>query len=448
MNTCVMIAVTSNYIPLAQMWYHSFKQHSGISAPIICFVDSEDTQGLVQARLPELDVRVLDAPYTDNYTQWEDNYFYGMRMKVFGLYALQGSYDRCLYFDVDTLVLKDIQELIQLDLAGNTLAGVPDCQQHRHLNIPCDSGLETEMAFRIEIAGGMDKYINAGVMLIDLNLLPPNTFEDYVAQEKPYCSDQDYLNEVCSGNVMQLPDTFNYMINYWLNTPSEELTRVTHTEMGNAHIQHFHGILKPWSKTHNPRDWWLKLQYHLEYFEEVLAACRDSFGSEASSFVAYVDAEETMRTNLQSFYTNPEYKVRVVMVGNYTQAPCGSSEFAQHLANEERHALVTNNPIYVCNGVLGVTLDVGTSKWIPPLVNISTVVIAESTEDITTYEACEVYPPFPLKSSYVASRLRANDSMLLDALEKLLPVDHPVRVYRDAVRSNVPLSITYDTRGK
>lgn len=448
MTTCTMIAVTGNYIPLAQMWYYSFKANSGITGDVICFVDTESTRDLVKLRLPDVVVRVLSTPSIDNYAGWEDNYFYGMRMKIFGLYALQGTYERCVYFDVDTLVLKNLHELYDLDLEGNVLAGVPDCQQHRHPDIPCDSAMADEMQFRVDIAGGMDKYINAGMLVVDLNKLPLNTFEDYVAQEQPYCSDQDYLNEVCSGKCMILPDTYNYMINYWLLSPSEELTKETHEAMGNAHIQHFHGAFKPWSKTYSVWCWWLKLQYNLTYYEQVLAACRGSFGDEASSYISYADAEVSMREGLSRFHTDPTYQVHFVQVGEMTHTPCGCSEWAHYLAQTYNCTLVTDNPTFSYEGSTGVVLDVGDSRIIPKVSNSRWVVIADATEDVGKYDMSEVYPVYPLKYTSVGAKLKASESALLDALEVLLPKEHPVRAYRDAIRNSESLITNYDTRGK
>lgn len=448
MSTCVMIAVTTNYIPLAQMWYHSFKANSGLVCDVVCFADSQDTHDILKLRIPELDIRVLTQPTDTNYTGWDDTYFYGMRMKVFGLYALQGEYSKCIYFDVDTLILKELSYLSTLDLGTNILAGVPDCPQHRHPSLEPDSLMMGELEFRANISGSMDKYVNAGMLVVDLDKLPPNTFMEYVTTEKPYCSDQDYLNEVCAGNVLILPDTYNYLVDYWLNNPSLELTKQTYVDMGNAHVQHFHGAFKPWSTTYNAWCWWIKLQCSTSYYDQVLEECRDTFGGEADSYLKYADSESIVRRGMREFHSANLDKVYLVQAGFATATPCGCSEWAHYLAQLHSCKLITSNPIFNWEGSSGFVID-GDSSTPQALYAIANkVIIADSREDVTQYEMCEVYPKNPLKYTSVGAKLKASESQLLTALESLLPVDHPIRVYRDAIRSSHPTFINHDLRGK
>ncbi|MBR2801483.1 MAG: hypothetical protein IKE21_02660 [Erysipelotrichaceae bacterium] len=118
--------------------------------------------------------------------------------------------DTCLYMDVDTLVCKDLTELLSYDMGEHYLAGVkaaayyypPKAAQHR--------------AEKLGIAA-FDQYVNAGILLLNLKKIREDGLQEIVLKmtEKGYGSqDQDILNIACYGKIAILPPKYNLMTKY------------------------------------------------------------------------------------------------------------------------------------------------------------------------------------------------------------------------------------------
>ena len=110
---------------------------------------------------------------------------------------------RILYLDCDILVLGSLKKLWEIDLKDKTAAGVMDClsKQRKH-NI----GIKRD-----------DSYINAGVMLIDMEKWRANQIEqrciNYIQKSTgkvPY-NDQGVINKVLNRDLLILPPEYNTM---------------------------------------------------------------------------------------------------------------------------------------------------------------------------------------------------------------------------------------------
>ena len=148
--------------------------------------------------------------------------------------------DRCLYLDVDVVIMQDLSELCDIPLNGNFAATVKHPlifyrnRIGRH-NIPSNS------------------YFNAGVLLLDLRLIrEQNLIEQFfeLAGEDFKIQDQDVLNVAFAGKVLYLDVKYNFMIN--LCHPGQSmLGRVCyrgsfmHSKKGPV-IIHYADNKKPW----------------------------------------------------------------------------------------------------------------------------------------------------------------------------------------------------------
>lgn len=107
--------------------------------------------------------------------------------------------DRALYLDTDTLVLRDLSELYQLNFSSNLIAAVPDLGTD---NPKADLGL-----------ADTDLYINAGVLLLNLAALRTEGFdEEWVSlcQNRSFkYHDQDIINMTCKGKILFLDSRYN-----------------------------------------------------------------------------------------------------------------------------------------------------------------------------------------------------------------------------------------------
>ncbi len=121
--------------------------------------------------------------------------------------SLFPQYDKIVYIDCDLVVLGDISELYCVDLGENILAAAPE------------QFVRSTEEFRryAEIALGVDpdKYVNAGVLVINLKEFRNNQIEEkfiHLITEYDFDlldPDQAYLNYLCQGKIYELPNGWN-----------------------------------------------------------------------------------------------------------------------------------------------------------------------------------------------------------------------------------------------
>ena len=127
--------------------------------------------------------------------------------------------DRCLWLDVDTLVFDKIDSLYNMDMGNNFIAGALDFPYMQQYAAPDDK----------------KKYINAGVLLMNLKLMREYNISqklaDFLNTTKVPFIDQDALNTICYPRIK----TFHHEYNYGQCAPTEYLKTIQ------PKIMHFAG---------------------------------------------------------------------------------------------------------------------------------------------------------------------------------------------------------------
>jgi len=132
---------------------------------------------------------------------------------------------RIIYLDCDTIVCSSLSELYNYDLRDKYIGGVLDIRVKR------------KKKWKDK------KYINSGVIVINLDKIRENNIEDMYAQyavEHPdliKTGDQDIINFVLGKNIRILDDGWNVQVSGFMNRSS--FTRV-------PKIIHYIGNQKPW----------------------------------------------------------------------------------------------------------------------------------------------------------------------------------------------------------
>ena len=121
--------------------------------------------------------------------------------------SLFPQYDKIVYLDGDLVVLGDVSQLYHTDLGDNVLAAAPE--QY----MPTTS--EFRRYARIAVGVAPDRYINAGVLVINLKAFRENRIEErFVDLITRYDfdlldPDQAYLNYLCRDKIHYLPNGWN-----------------------------------------------------------------------------------------------------------------------------------------------------------------------------------------------------------------------------------------------
>lgn len=145
--------------------------------------------------------------------------------------SLFPEYDKIVYLDCDIVVLGDISELYNTELGDNIIAAVPD----QYVPITEEFKIYTEKVVGVDSS----TYINAGVLVINLNEFRKNQIEEqFVNLITEYNfdvidPDQAYINYLCYGKIHILPNRWNKQP---LPTPCE----------GKKSIVHYALYKKPW----------------------------------------------------------------------------------------------------------------------------------------------------------------------------------------------------------
>lgn len=146
--------------------------------------------------------------------------------------------DKALYLDTDLVVRGDLSELWNTDLGNSLCAGVRDLWIDK-------------IHYKPEIGFGLDElYVNGGVLLFNLAAIRREGLVSCMFDTTRKLSDtirfqdQDVINIVCRGRIMELPERFNFA--------TENVAR--HPDgCSEAVIVHYTGCRKPWSiaRCHN-----------------------------------------------------------------------------------------------------------------------------------------------------------------------------------------------------
>ena len=165
--------------------------------------------------------------------------------------------DKCLYLDADIVVMEDLWELYNADSSDYMVAGVYALAYQKVLN-------SEEYCKSAELPG-IDNYINAGVLLMNLKALREKEFSRKAMEliPKDYPSqDQDIVNKLCYRHIKILPFKYNCMTKYyhWNEYDYEDLYKRDEILESWARpvIIHYADRKKPWKDFSSPlaQKWW------------------------------------------------------------------------------------------------------------------------------------------------------------------------------------------------
>ena len=134
--------------------------------------------------------------------------------RIFAPYVLE-NYDRLLYLDADTLVVKNVDFLMEFDMKGNTLAATHDGAAIGPLSA---HGTEPKEDWLQSIGITTGRYLNAGILVIDqkkftkfdLGAEMVSYFDQYRLEARLF--DQDFINFFFQNDWIELSPKYNFQM--------------------------------------------------------------------------------------------------------------------------------------------------------------------------------------------------------------------------------------------
>lgn len=169
--------------------------------------------------------------------------------------------DRVIYLDSDTIILRSLEHLYDVDLQGKCLAAAIDPIIHDVRSSGTFESTATTESYLNEHAGkklSSRSYFNIGVILIDLAIWRASKIKEQLQFPNSAFSDQDALNEVIGDDFIRLDERWNTFANYCAQDTipfgegSPEWVDILTKWHTDPWIVHFAGLCKPW-KDHDRR---------------------------------------------------------------------------------------------------------------------------------------------------------------------------------------------------
>ena len=189
------------------------------------------------------------------------------------------EYDKCIYLDCDVIVHGDLRELYEIELEDYYLAGVKDC------HIMEDTPFERKHQQILGIPS-RDKYINSGVMLMNLNAMRRDGLVGCFMEQsvkEDWFEDQDVLNRCCYPRIKILPLKYD-LFHFYLGNHIRFLYDLPYDrkEFDFDHtcpfILHMGADYKPWNRfsVRGSKEWWhlAKIYQESQSYQDYLQKCQ------------------------------------------------------------------------------------------------------------------------------------------------------------------------------
>lgn len=148
-------------------------------------------------------------------------------------YVVGDEVDKIIYLDGDILIRGSLREVYERELKGALIGGIRDYN-----------------ADEFESSRGVNAYINAGVLVIDIKNMKKKYPQEQLLKEMSalikrnnLLADQDIINSIFNNQIKLLPIIYN---NHYL--VQKKFALKERKIMKDTIVAHFSGSIKPWTK--------------------------------------------------------------------------------------------------------------------------------------------------------------------------------------------------------
>lgn len=250
MSTAIVVCTDSGYIEQTAVLFQSFADNYYYRKDIdlICVMPEDSASGF--DRLPDLlnldlrfNLKLVKASNKD--FGWLSNLKIGDKSIPPALWyrcflgSLLPEYERAIYLDPDTLIVKDVQPLLDYPMHGALLA------TYDTVGVPWLYNLDSKNSLA---------HFVSGVLIMDLDWWRSSGVEglmkDELLSDGPHdLLDEYLLNKYVKDQWYPLPPTFNFhsYMEDLHGVPDWDSTYLPTSFYENAIVFHFSGQIKPWN---------------------------------------------------------------------------------------------------------------------------------------------------------------------------------------------------------
>lgn len=151
------------------------------------------------------------------------------------------DYERIIYLDVDMLVCKNLQPLMECEVSEIGLAAIVE----RGI-ITIGGDFHPNCPFQVDLS---KPYFNGGLMVMDMAKIRATGFFEkaleYLNSHPEYCKvwDQSAMNYVANGRFTPLDESFNFQNSRYYSSPSDFISPLRRRDV----VVHFVSQQKPWN---------------------------------------------------------------------------------------------------------------------------------------------------------------------------------------------------------
>lgn len=259
----VFFAIDDRYIPFLAVSIQSLIDNSSKENKYAIKILYTNVSKENMSKIKKYEKENINIEFVDLNSQLEEiknklytrNYFSNTTYFRLFIPELYPQYDKALYLDSDTAILKDVADLYNEDIGENLVAAVPDGAVQT---------IEIFQEYVEKVVGVIDynNYFNAGILLMNLEELRKYKFQEkflYLLEKVKFevAQDQDYLNRLCKGRVKLLDFAWNRMP---IMGESDKEINIVHYNLG----------LKPWHFDNVPyQEYFWKYAEKTEFYNEI-----------------------------------------------------------------------------------------------------------------------------------------------------------------------------------
>lgn len=283
----VVVTSSNEYVPYLGVFLYSLKKNiKSASKYIVHIIENditEDNKKKIKSFIETDNIKVrfinIGNKTNDFLPLCEGKHFSSLTYARYFIADLLPEFDKCIYCDIDMLVLADIKELYDINLEGKAIAAARDWV---YMGLQRkDEELEKHITENLHLTSVKD-YFSNGTLLLDLKQLREENAVDKLCacthNVKAYFVDQCIFNYYFKNRVKYISNAWNYQINFkkikkynYIDLIPIDIRRGLQEAEKDIKIIHYIYMDKPWLDPNEElADVWWSYARQTPFYEEIL----------------------------------------------------------------------------------------------------------------------------------------------------------------------------------